>query len=140
MKTLDTPLKPKKTGKKSWRPAQMLHTMNEKPGYRYRWCDKDPANLDKKKAEGWEFVGTPQTDKPDASCAADSDIDYAGNGLTSITEYRELVRMRLDEETALARDEYYNNITDMQTATTPKERVRAMADRANMTDLTLIEG
>ena len=130
----------KKTGKKSWRPARMLHSMNEEAGFRYRWCDKDPANLDKKQAEGWEFVSkSKQVDKPDASTASASDIEYADRTLTTLTEYRELIRMRLPEDIALERDAYFNNITDKQTSTTPKERMQQMAAAANMTDLTLID-
>ena len=129
-----------KTGKKSWRPAKMLHTMGEADGFRYRWCDKDPANLDKKQAEGWEFVSkSKQVDKPDATTASASDIEYADRTLTTLTEYRELIRMRLPEDIALERDAYFNNITDKQTSTTPKERMQQMAAAANMTDLTLID-
>lgn len=123
--------KPKKTGKKSWRPAKMLHTLDEEPGYRYRWCDKDTANLDKKQAEGWTFCKSKHV-KPDASLAAPTDLDGAGNSLTSITEYRELVRMRLDEDTAEARDEYYAAAARRQEATTLKDRVREMAAAARM--------
>lgn len=129
----------KKTGKKSWRPAQMLHTMNEQAGFRYRWCDKDPANLDKKQAEGWEFVKSSKSSKPDATTPASSDIDYADQTLTSLQEYRELIRMRLPEDIAEGRDEYYKEITDRQTAMTPKERVQQMAAQTGINNLTLID-
>lgn len=118
--------KPRKTGKTSWRPAKMLHIMSQEPGYRYRWVDKDPANLDKKTAECWEFVKGKQP-KPDATTGSATDIDYADQSLTTLTEYRELVLMRMDEDTAQSRDEYYKDITDRQGALTPKDRALALA-------------
>ena len=121
----------KKVGKKSWKPAKMLDVLDKVAGYRYRWCDKDPASLDKKQAEEWQFVKG-RTAKLDASTDAAKDIEGADKSLTSITEYRELVLMRLDEETAEARDEYYNNLNNKQAAVSPKERVKSMAQSANM--------
>ena len=97
-----------KKGKPTWKPAAKLSVVNKRGGFRYRWCDKDQLNIQRKTEEGWVFVnkdtGLPvEHDNPD------------GNPLTSATEYRELVVMALDEETAQARDEYFQERTREQT-------------------------
>ena len=102
-----------KKGNKSWRPFNLLELSGQTPGFRYRWCDKDPANLDKKAAEGWKYVRSENAkyNKPDATITTGSytDIDFADCSTTGIVEYRESVLMALDEDTALSRDEYYRN-------------------------------
>jgi len=100
-----------KKGHATWKPAQKLQVHDRKPGFRYRWREDDPQNLQRAIAEGWQFVN-PITGIP-------GEHDEPGDGqksLTSNTEYRELRLMALPEEVAQARDEYFRERTDQQTA------------------------
>ena len=96
---------PVKKGKKSWRPARKLDALNKAPGFRYRYVSTDYANLQKKLAEGWEFVnpstGIPGQHNPSAREIAD------GKNLDTVQKMRELVLMALPEEIALERDAYH---------------------------------
>ncbi len=96
-----------KKGKPTWRPAQMMDVRDKNPEYTYRWCDKDSQNIQKKLAEGWEFAKEDHIVEPSVN---------DGKPLGSTTEYRELVLMKLPKETAEARSEYYQNLTDERTA------------------------
>ena len=96
---------PVKKGRASWRPARKLDALNKAPGFRYRYVSTDYANLQKKLAEGWEFVnpstGIPGQHNPSAREIAD------GKNLDTVQKMRELVLMALPEEIALARDAYH---------------------------------
>lgn len=105
---------PVKKGTKSWSPSNLSDVVNKEDGFRYRWARKDEDNLAKKKAEGWEFVsdvngsktkGTHPDGRPDEPHA-----------LTSNIERRDAVLMKLDDETAEARDAYMNGETGRRTA------------------------
>ena len=77
-----------KKGRKSWRPAQRLSLVDKKAGYVYRWCDKEPSNIAKRRADGWimasELTGhSAKQEEPTAK------------NLTSVNEYRELVLMAI---------------------------------------------
>ena len=132
-----------KKGSKSWKPFNLLEVTKKDPGFRYRWCDKDPANLDKKAAEGWKFVPSKSVNatKPDATLTTGSytDIDYADCSTTSIVEYRESILMALDEETAQARQEYFENKTRQQAVLTPKDRARQAAALAGLNNANFYE-
>ena len=125
-----------KKGNKSWRPFNLLELTGKTPGFRYRWCDKDPANLDKKSAEGWKFVRSTNAkyNKPDATITTGSytDIDYADCTTTGIVEYRESILMALDEDTAIERDAYFMNKTQQQAVLTPKQRAKQLADMSGL--------
>lgn len=102
-----------KKGKRSWAPAQKLSLVNKQPGFRHRWCDNDPQNIEKKQAEGWVFVD------PNQGVKADHEFpEHVSDGkpLTSTKTYRELVAMALPEDLAEARDEYHEELTRKQTA------------------------
>ena len=101
-----------KKGKPSWKPAAALKA-KPIPGYRTRWTHKDPINIQRKEAEGWVMVNsetglTSEHEHPE-------DIE-SGTPVTSVTEYRELVLMALPEEDGQARDAYFTEQTDKQTA------------------------
>lgn len=102
---------PVKKGTRSWKPAAMLDVRDKAPGFRYRWTDKDRANLDRKQAEGWVYA----SDLTGAA-AEHAHPGKTGDGkpLTTTPEYRELVLMALPEELGEARDRYFNERTDQQ--------------------------
>lgn len=94
-----------KRGSKSWTPARKLDVIHKAPGFRYRYVSTDYANLQKKLAEGWEFVnpstGIPGQHNPTAREVSD------GRQLDSVQKMRELVLMALPEEIGLERDAYH---------------------------------
>ena len=105
-----------KKGKRTWRPATQLDVRAKEPGFRYRWVEKDLANVDKKTAEGWELVNSAQGkqgERPDAG----------NTGMTTLQEYRELALARMPDELAQARNEYFEDETNRRTAAL-KENVK----------------
>lgn len=113
-----------KKGSKSWRPAEALSVRGKDPNYTYRWCDKDAANIDKKLAEGWTF--------------AKEDHAVGGETLTTTTEYRELVLMKLPKEDAEARHQYFQELTDKQTMGL-KQKLKQDAQHAEIHGRIIIE-
>lgn len=102
-----------KKGKKSWSPSNLGDVQNKESGFRYRWARKDDDNLAKKREEGWEFVSAVNNPKT-KSVHPDSRPDEP-HTMTSNVERRDSVLMRLDEETAEARDEFINAKTNRST-------------------------
>ncbi len=103
---MSTIKKPLKRGNSSWKPASITDVVGKEPGYRYRWANKDPDNLAKKEAEGWETVSGL---KADNTTPTDSNRIDEGKNLTSVYEKRDVVLQRIPEEKALQRDAYYNS-------------------------------
>lgn len=102
-----------KKGKPTWKPAAMLDIPDRMPGYRLKWCNNDRMNIQRLRAEGWETASSihglnVEHDHPEKT--------GDGHSLTSVTEYRELVLMALPEELGEARDRYFNEKADLQTA------------------------
>lgn len=101
-----------KKGKKTWAPAQALE-VKKVPGFRLRWTDKDPKVTQRKMAEGWVEV------HPDQGIRAEhehpGDVP-SGKPVTSVTEYRELHLMALPEDVAKAREAYFTDRTNAQSA------------------------
>lgn len=102
----------RKKGKPSWRPAAKLQLIDKKPGFRYRWCEQDPDNLERKKAEGWVFAhelhGMDAEPEPGVDAAP----------VKGAKTHRELVLMALPEDMAKARAEYFEEQTKRQTTGT----------------------
>lgn len=99
-----------KKGTKSWEPWKTLQVTNRTPGMRPRWVYTDPANLEKKQAEGWAFVR-------DSSMTHDRPrhVD-SGTGMGSMKQYRDLVLMQMPEDMVDARTEHYSEVTRSQTS------------------------
>lgn len=95
-----------KKGNSSWQPASMTDVTNKEPGYRYRWSRKDPDNLYKKDAEGWETISGLTSDK---TAPVEGNRINEGKALSSIHEKHDVILQRIPEEVAQKRDEYYNN-------------------------------
>lgn len=98
------PGRPPKKGRPTWKPANVDDVFDKEPGYRYRWVHKSEDNLAKKKAEHWVL------DEGTKVEGGYGRIDE-GKPLTTVRERRDAVLMRLPEEIALERDEYYNGET-----------------------------
>lgn len=107
------PGRPAKKGKSTWKPASLNEFDNKEPGYRYRMSRKDPENLAKKEAEGWETVSN--TNSPSTEHI---DPGHTGSAkpLTSVLEGRDWVMQRIPEELAQERDAYYSEVTERRTA------------------------
>ena len=96
--------------KSTWRPAERLTINVKTPGYRTRWCDRDPMNIERKLAEGWRFVNAT------TGVIAEHDPGKDGDSLAGAKTYRELVLMALPEELGKERDKYIQEQTDLQAA------------------------
>lgn len=95
-----------KKGKPSWRPGKKLRVKDKKPGFNYRWCDKDPANLQRRQEDGYVFASKLQGD------TAKHDGEKSP---TSVQEYREMVLMACPEEEFQTHREYFAQRTTEQT-------------------------
>ncbi len=114
----------KKRGRPSWRPARKLDVINKSPDFRYRYVSTDYANLQKKLAEGWQFVN-PSTGIPGEHAPTAREVSD-GKQIDTVNKYRELVVMALPEEIAKERDAFYANKS--------KHRAKALEDQLQ-TDL-----
>lgn len=103
---------PLKKGKPTWKPASVHDVIDKDPSKRYRLLNKDPDNLAKKKAEGWEIES--KLTEGDAKLKHDGSMD-TGQKMTSVYERRDVVLASMPEELAQARDEYMNNKTKKRT-------------------------
>lgn len=110
-----TPETSVKKGNTSWKPAARL-IAKIPPGYRGRWVDKDPANMAKKLAEGWEIANPTNGTHGASAQHQPTKLVQDGKPLTSVTEYRESVLMLTPEENAQARERYFSDLTRQQTA------------------------
>ncbi len=121
----------KAKGNKAWKPAVQLDVQGKDPNFRYRWRLNDPEHIQRAQLEGWEFdqkkTGTDKTGKIDTAQVVD-DVSE-GRLKTSLSKYRELILMRLPEELAKERDEYFQLQTDQQVIT-PKAFKRHTAKMA----------
>lgn len=104
---------PEKKGKRSWKPHSLLDVYDKQSGYRYRWVNKEPQNVYKKKAEGWEMVSGITSDTAKQPEHVKRMMD--GANITSIIEKHDCVLMRLPEELATERDDYFRNQTARRT-------------------------
>lgn len=96
----------KKGKKPSWKPASRLGELNVPKGYNGRWCSNDEANIQKKLAEGWEFVN--KTNFPQMGHVGSGNPDVVDSvGVQGGVTYREMVGMMLSAENVEARTEYY---------------------------------
>lgn len=114
------PEEPKKKGKISWKPAKRMELIQKTPGFTYRWCDKDPFNIQKKEADGWSI----------ASKVRGNEANNGAPQGTSITEYRELVLMAIPDEEYAAHREYFHEKTLKQTVGLKKKLAGDVADGA----------
>lgn len=100
----------KKKGKPTWKPANVDEIFDKESGYRYRKINKDPRNLAKKQAEGWEILSDISGSKTTMEGGYGRIND--GKPLTSVREGYDYVLGRIPEEHAQARDEFINAEND----------------------------
>jgi len=101
-----------KKGASSWKPASVTDVVGKDPDYTYRWAHKDPTNLQKKQDEGWEYVNGLSSDKTQATEGRITD----GHRMTSVHEKHDLILMRMPNETAQSRHDYYNAESERRVA------------------------
>lgn len=109
-----------KKGTRSWRPAHRLELIKKTPGFRYRFCNNEPDNLERKFNEGWRLVNR------STGAMAEHYEEYAQ--ITGGLTYRGMVVMALPEELGKERDEYFAKRTRAQTASIKKD-VQARMDK-----------
>jgi len=96
-----------KKGVTSWTPANVSEVSNKEPGFRYRWARKDKDNVAKKQLENWEIVNA--VNAPETHAEPGYGRLNDGKALTSTQERNDSILMRIPEEIAQLRDDYYNN-------------------------------
>jgi hypothetical protein len=101
---------PVKRGVRSWTPSNLGDVIEKEPGFRYRKVRKDDENIAKKREEGWEFVSG--INSPSTKAIHPASRPDEPHKITSNVEGRDWIAMRLDEETAAARDAYHNEKSD----------------------------
>lgn len=105
-----------KRGRPRWKPASLLDVVKKTPGYRYRWVENTPENIAKKRRERWEMAP-----KEDSAQHVQPGHVQDGQPLTTVTEMREMVLMRMPEEDARERDAYIRELTRQQTVGIKKD-------------------
>lgn len=128
----------------SWKPAKKLGDIKNVPeGHTARWCDKDPANIDKKLQEGWEFIN--KTTAPSVVHESEDktrEVVDSNYDLDSAITYRELVGMALPDDLKEARAKYFEQRTIDATkarikGTEAKRQLGAYADSVREPELTI---
>ena len=92
-----------KATKPEWRPSSRLATLKAKPGFTARWVDADPANVARKKAEGWLIMRPEDNVGPPIEQIDVNDGKALHNGI----RYRDMIAMMLPNDLKSAREEYY---------------------------------
>ena len=111
-----------KKGRPSWDESSTLLVYNKdgslyeegEDGYVYRWEVNDPARLQIQQSRGWEIVSKVANDATARGQEGDSIDD--GAQLTTVNEYRELVRMRLRKDLSDDRRQYMQEKAERQLA------------------------
>ena len=99
----------KRKGNRSWVPAAPLAIKSADPEYRLKWVHSDPANVMRKRAEG--FVNA---EPGDATHDRPPGVESGTGRHGSVTQYRDMVLMKIPEEMALARADYYETAAKKQ--------------------------
>lgn len=107
-----------KKGTPSWRPASVLTITDQDPNYVDRWEVNDPGQIQKALAEGWEVASGLRADK---SSRSDERTIDDGAKSTSLTEYRELIRLQMPKELADERNAYFQEKSERQIRATKQD-------------------
>jgi len=112
-----------KKGNRSWTPAAPLGIKAKDPSNRLRWVHAEPANMLRKRAEGWE-----QADVGDAVHDRPNGVESGAGTPAGVLEYRDMVLMKMPEEMAREREAFYRNASQEQVSglkTRAKRDIRA---------------
>lgn len=115
-----------KKGKPVWKPASVVDVVDKQPGKRYRLVNKDPDNMARKRAEGWEIESGVNTSS--AKILPDGRIE-TGSQLTSVYERKDVILMTMPEELAQSRDAYINEKTRKRTVGLTAHLKREIRDK-----------
>lgn len=113
---------------KPWAPSHLLKVSGKVPGYRYRMCSMDAMNLQKKLDEGWEIVKK-GIDGKHESISNGTLMD--GSQLDNTIRKRNLILMRMPEELAKSREEYYSQLNKAAVPNKVKD-LKEEAKKANV--------
>lgn len=113
----------KKTGKITWEPSDLLKVRDMEPGFRYRWARNDPAELLKLESEGFEIVSEVNSSVEHENPEGVDD----NHKLSTVTEYREVILLRIPEEVAKARQEYFER-QSFELITASKKEAQSKVD------------
>lgn len=116
-----------KKGKASWKPARLADVYGKKPGYVYRWCDKDRWNIARRQEDGWILASVLQGD---TSKHRSEDETKDGKSLTTNIEHRERVLMMIPDEDYQEHRAYFDNLTKRQTVGLKKTAQQELTDAA----------
>lgn len=109
-----------------WVPASLLDEIEglDRENFVYKWARKDAQRVRALQQEGWSYVNEADGDRifhkrPQASSLED------GAQLSSVTEMRELVMMKLPVGKADKRRQYFQRKTDRMTEQVTREAQQA---------------
>lgn len=100
-----------KKGRSSWKPPLTDLVRGKKPGWVYRWVDKDQANVWKKQDWGWQMASKVHGD----TATVESPDSNDGKTPTTVMEHRERVLMMIPEDEYQAHREYFEEKTRQNT-------------------------
>jgi len=95
--------KEKAATKPGWRPASKNPELRAPSGYTARWVSKEPGEIARKRAEGWEVMRPEDNKAPEIVQHDVNDGKAVHNGIV----FRDLIAMMLPNELKKEREEYY---------------------------------
>lgn len=113
-----------KKGKPTWKPAAIVN-VKPREGYTPRMINKDPDNLARKQAEGWEIESGVNSQKSSQTQGYGRIND--GTPLTSVTERHDCVLGWMENDKVQARREYYQDRTKRMEEALAREAKSDMA-------------
>jgi hypothetical protein len=118
----------KRKGNRSWVPAAPLAIKSADKDYRLKWVYADAANVMRKRAEG--FVNA---EPGDATHDRPPGVESGTGRHGSVTQYRDMVLMKIPEEMALARAEFYEEAAKRQLHGVKSRSKQDLRDKTGVT-------
>lgn len=109
-----------KKGRRSWDTTDMLAVHNKEDGFVYRWERNDSTQIERQKSLGWEVVSD-----NNSRAVHESEAD-GGKPVDTTKTFRELILMRLPQEDAQERRDYFKERADEQVRGLKREAQRDM--------------
>lgn len=117
-------VEPVKKGKRSWKPASVINVA-PRPGYTPRMINKDPDNMARKMAEGWEIES--RLNSPQSSQTEGYGRIHDGKPLTTVTERHDCILAWMPDDLVESRREIMQQRTKRLEQALVRDSKRDMA-------------